>query len=90
MFSAFFIGRPKFAFVISIVIVLAGLIAIRSIPVAEFPEIAPPQVQVTASYPGADAQVVQEAVAAPIEAEVNGVDGMLYMSSTAPTAAATR
>ena len=82
MFSAFFIGRPKFAFVISIVTVLAGLIAIRSIPVAEFPEIAPPQVQVTASYPGADAQVVQEAVAAPIEAEVNGVDGMLYMSST--------
>ena len=82
MFSAFFIGRPKFAFVISIVVVLAGLIAIRSIPVAEFPEIAPPQVQVTASYPGADAQVVQEAVAAPIEAEVNGVDGMLYMSST--------
>ena len=82
MFSAFFIGRPKFAFIISIVIVLAGLIAIRSIPVAEFPEIAPPQVQVTASYPGADAQVVQEAVAAPIEAEVNGVDGMLYMSST--------
>ena len=82
MFSGFFIARPKFAFVISIVIVLAGLIAIRSIPVAEFPDIAPPQVQVTASYPGADAQVVQEAVAAPIEAEVNGVDGMLYMSST--------
>ena len=82
MLSEFFIGRPKFAFVISVMIVLAGLIAIRSIPVAEFPEIAPPQVQVTASYPGADAQVVQEAVAAPIEAEVNGVDGMLYMSST--------
>ena len=82
MFSGFFIARPKFAFVISIVIVLAGLIAVRSIPVAEFPDIAPPQVQVTASYPGADAQVVQEAVAAPIEAEVNGVDGMLYMSST--------
>ena len=75
-------NTPKFAFVISIVIVLAGLIAIRSIPVAEFPDIAPPQVRVTASYPGADAQVVQEAVAAPIEAEVNGVDGMLYMSST--------
>ena len=82
MFSGFFIARPKFAFVISIVIVLAGLIAVRSIPVAEFPDVAPPQVQVTASYPGADAQVVQEAVAAPIEAEVNGVDGMLYMSST--------
>ena len=82
MLSGFFIDRPRFAFVISIVIVLAGLIAIRSIPVAEFPEIAPPQVQVTTSYPGADAQVVQEAVAAPIEAEVNGVDGMLSMSST--------
>ena len=82
MLSGFFIGRPKFAFVISIVIVLAGTIAIRSIPVAEFPEIAPPQVQVTASYPGADAQVVQEAVAAPLEAEINGVEGMLYMSST--------
>ncbi len=82
MLSGFFIGRPRFAFVLSIVIALAGLIAIRSIPVAEFPEIAPPQVQVTTSYPGADAQVVQEAVAAPIEAEVNGVDGMLSMSST--------
>ena len=82
MLSGFFIDRPRFAFVISIVIVLAGLIAIRSIPVAEFPDIAPPQVQVTTSYPGADAQVVQEAVAAPIEAEVNGVDGMLSMSST--------
>ena len=82
MLSAFFIDRPKFAFVISIVIVLAGLIAISAIPVAEFPEIAPPQVKVTTSYPGADASVVQEAVAAPIEAEVNGVDDMLYMSST--------
>ena len=82
MLSGFFIGRPRFAFVLSIVIALAGLVAIRAIPVAEFPEIAPPQVQVTTSYPGADAQVVQEAVAAPIEAEVNGVDGMLSMSST--------
>ena len=82
MFSAFFIDRPKFAFVISIVITLAGLIAISAIPVAEFPDIAPPQVQVSTSYPGASAAVVQESVAAPIEAQVNGVDDMLYMSST--------
>ena len=82
MFSAFFIDRPKFAFVISILITLAGLIAIDAIPVAEFPEIAPPQIQVTTSYAGADASVVQQAVAAPIEAAVNGVDDMLYMSST--------
>ena len=82
MFSAFFIDRPKFAFVISIVISLAGLIAINVIPVAEYPDIAPPQVRVQTQYPGANASVVQEAVAAPIEEQVNGVDDMLYMSST--------
>lgn len=82
MFSAFFIDRPKFAFVISIVISLAGIIAVNFISVAEYPDIAPPQVRVTTSYPGANATVVQEAVAAPIEAQVNGVDNMLYMSST--------
>ena len=82
MFSAFFINRPKFALVISIVITLAGIIAINTIPVAEYPEITPPQVKVTTDYPGANAAGVQEAVAAPIEAQVNGVDGMLYMSST--------
>ncbi|MCG8543897.1 MAG: efflux RND transporter permease subunit, partial [Alphaproteobacteria bacterium] len=82
MFSAFFIDRPKFAFVISIVIALIGLIAIQLIPVAEYPEIAPPQVKVTTTYPGANATVVQETVASPIEAEVNGVDDMIYMSST--------
>ena len=82
MLPQFFIGRPKFAMVISIVIVLGGLIAVRAIPVAEFPDIAPPQIQVTTSYPGADAAVVRDAVAAPLEAEINGVDDMLYMSST--------
>jgi HAE1 family hydrophobic/amphiphilic exporter-1 len=81
MISAFFIDRPKFAFVIAIVIVLAGLLALTQLPVAEFPEITPPQVQVTATYPGANAQVVEETVAAVIEAEVNGVEGMIYMSS---------
>ncbi len=82
MFSAFFIDRPKFAFVISIIITLAGLISIYSIPVAEYPDITPPQVQVSTSYPGANAATVQESVATPIEAQVNGVDDMIYMSST--------
>ena len=82
MFSAFFINRPKFALVISIVITLVGIISLQSLPIAEYPDIAPPQVKVTASYPGANANVVEQSVAAPIEAKVNGVDDMLYMSST--------
>ncbi len=82
MLSGFFIDRPKFALVISIVFLLAGGISINLIPVAEFPDITPPQVQVTTVYPGASAEVVEQSVAAPIEAQVNGVDGMLYMSST--------
>ena len=81
MLSGFFIDRPKFALVISIVFLIAGGIAINLIPVAEFPDITPPQVQVTTTYPGASADVVEQSVAAPIEAQVNGVDGMLYMSS---------
>ncbi len=81
MFSHFFINRPKFAFVISIVITLAGLICIPLLPIAEFPKITPPTIQVSASYPGANAQVVQESVGIPIEQEVNGVEGMIYMSS---------
>ncbi len=81
MLSAFFIDRPKFAFVIAIVMIIAGLLAIGALPVAEFPELTPPQVQVSAKYPGADSKVVADTVAAVIEAEVNGVEGMTYMSS---------
>ncbi|WP_295884601.1 efflux RND transporter permease subunit [uncultured Thiohalocapsa sp.] len=82
MFSAFFINRARFAMVISVVIIIAGAIGIRVLPVAQFPDIVPPQVSVQGFYPGANAEVVAETVAAPIEAEVNGVDDMLYMTST--------
>lgn len=81
MISEFFIRRPKFAFVISIVITLAGLLSMPLLPVAQFPEIAPATVQVSASYPGANAEVVRDAVASPLEAAVNGVEDMIYMSS---------
>ena len=81
MFSSFFIHRPIFASVLSIIITLAGGIAVWVLPIAQYPEITPPTVEVSASYPGADAQVVADTVAAPIEQQVNGVEGMLYMSS---------
>src|SRR3954469_24126140 len=81
MFSRFFINRPIFASVLSIVIVLGGTIALFTLPVAQYPEITPPTVEVSASYPGANAQVVADTVAAPIEQQVNGVEDMLYMSS---------
>jgi multidrug efflux pump len=79
--TRFFIDRPIFSWVISIVILLGGAVAVFVLPVAQYPEITPPTVTVSASYPGANAQVVADSVAAPIEQQVNGVDHMLYMSS---------
>ena len=82
MFSKIFIERPRFAMVISLVITLAGVLALLNIPVAEYPDnIVPPEITVTAAYPGADAEAVAASVGAPLEAQINGVDDMLYMSS---------
>jgi HAE1 family hydrophobic/amphiphilic exporter-1 len=82
MISKTFIERPKFAMVVSIVVLLAGLIAIPILPIAEFPAITPPQVSVTTRYPGANAQTLIDSVAGPIEQRVNGAEGMIYMQST--------
>ena len=82
MISDVFVDRPRLAFVISIVITLAGILAILSIPVAQFPDIVPPQVTLTANYPGADAELVESTIAQPIEAQVNGVDNAIYYQST--------
>jgi hydrophobe/amphiphile efflux-1 (HAE1) family protein len=82
MFARFFINRPIFAGVLSIFLVLAGLAAVRILPIAQYPEIAPPVVTVRAVYPGASAEVIEQTVAAPLENQINGVEDMLYMSST--------
>ncbi|MGF1560548.1 MAG: efflux RND transporter permease subunit [Geminicoccaceae bacterium] len=81
MIANLFVDRPRLAFVISIVITLAGLIAIRAIPTAQYPDIVPPQVSVTAVYPGASAEVIEQSIAQPIEQQMNGVDDMIYMKS---------
>ncbi|MCA3028202.1 MAG: multidrug efflux RND transporter permease subunit [Rhodocyclaceae bacterium] len=82
MFSRFFIDRPIFALVVSIFIVIAGLAAMRALPIAQYPEISPPTVQIIAFYPGASAEVIEQTVAAPIENAMTGVEGMMYMAST--------
>src|SRR5438093_519085 len=82
MFSRLFIDRPIFAAELSVFIVIAGLAAMRNLPIAQYPEIAPPVVTVTANYPGASATVVEQTAVAPIENAINGIAHMIYMSST--------
>ena len=82
MFSTFFVKRPKFALVISLFFIISGLVCVFQLPIAEYPEISPPTVVVMAAYPGASAQVIADTVAAPIESEINGVEDMIYYSST--------
>ncbi|MGH6661305.1 MAG: efflux RND transporter permease subunit, partial [Rhodospirillales bacterium] len=81
--SHFFIDRPIFASVVSILITLIGAVAFFTLPVAQYPEIAPPNITVTAQYSGASAETVSKTVATPLEQEINGVDNMLYMTSQA-------
>ncbi|WP_295958497.1 efflux RND transporter permease subunit [Rhodoferax sp.] len=83
--SKFFIDRPIFAGVLSLLMLIAGLIALRSLPISEYPEVAPPSVVVRAQYPGANPKVIAETVATPLEESINGVEGMLYMGSQATT-----
>ena len=82
MFSKFFINRPIFATVLAIIMILVGLITVRELPVAQYPDITPPTVMVMASYPGADAQTVAQTIGVPLEEQVNGVEHMMYMNSS--------
>src|ERR1700704_6244655 len=82
MIARFFVDRPVFATVISVVITLAGAVAVFTLPVAQYPEVTPPTVLVTAIYPGATANTVRDTVGVPIEEQVSGVEGSIYMSST--------
>lgn len=82
MFSKYFIDRPRFAAVVSVVMILLGLLAVAVMPVSQYPQITPPQIVVSTTYPGASAQVVVDTVAVPIENQINGVEDMLYMSSS--------
>ncbi len=82
MFSSFFIKRPIFATVIAIIMVLGGLICLNTLPVSQYPDITPPTVMVAANYPGASASTVAQAIGVPVEQQINGVEGMMYMSST--------
>ena len=80
--SRFFIDRPIFAWVLAIVVMLAGIIAVKSLPVAQYPSIAPPAITITANYPGASARTLEDSVTQVIEQKMKGLDGLLYMSST--------
>ena len=82
MFSRIFIERPRFAMVISIVMSIAGLISVFSLPIALYPEVTPPEIVVSATYPGASAEVVARTIGIPLEEQINGVEDMLYMSSS--------
>ena len=83
--SRFFIDRPIFAGVLSVLILLGGLISLNLLPISEYPEVVPPSVVVTANYPGASPKVIAETVATPLEEQINGVENMLYMLSQAAT-----
>ena len=82
MFSRFFINRPIFATVLAVLMVIGGALCVFTLPIAQYPDITPPTVSVSAVYPGANARTVAQAVGVPIEAQVNGVENMLYMSSS--------
>ena len=83
MFSKFFINRPIFATVLSLIIVLAGLVSMKVLPVEQYPNIVPTEIQISATYPGATAEVLADTVAAPLEQEINGIKNMIYMYSNA-------